>query len=507
MTPTYSAVFHNTRPLAVTARTLSRQADAACGLLRRSGAAPGRPVAAITGSAAVLVILAHAAPLLPVPLVPVDPGLPEDVITDLLDQIGVSLVVSDHPIPGRTQVPAAEVLAGSVTRETPWQPGDGLALLIATSGSAGRPKAVMLTGAALTAAARASAARTPLGTGDRWLACLPLFHIGGYSILVRCALAGAEALIHERFDADRVMTTLEGKRVTHLSLVPTMLARLCDIGRPPPASLRHVLIGGAALSADLAERADTLGWPIQPTYGMSEMASQVATRPSLPRPWHTGQVGAPLPETEAALTTDGRLKVRGPMIMAGYANPDLRPGDGLTDGWFETADLAEIAPDGGLVILGRADDVIVSAGKKVLPSMVEALVSACPLVDDIGIVGRPDPVWGAVVVAVYRGTGTPEAVLDWFRAHVPSALRPRAAVRVAALPTLRTGKPDRSALRRLAIGTESEPGTAGKNQGALDKGRGRRHVTDQPVQRGQAVDGAADRHGGRQMGGGGHPDR
>jgi O-succinylbenzoic acid--CoA ligase len=318
----------------------------------------------------------------------------------------------------------------------------------------------MLTGAALAAAARASAARTPLVPGDRWLACLPLFHIGGYSILTRCALAGAEALIHARFDADRVMASLVEERLTHLSLVPAMLARLCDIGGPPP-HLRHVLIGGAALSADLAQRAAELGWPIQPTYGMSETASQVATLSVLPRGWQSGHVGSPLPGAEVALDDRGRLKVRGPMVMAGYANPDLRSGDGLVDEWFVTADLAELKPGGEVVILGRADDAIVSAGKKILPTLVEGLVSACPIVDEVGIAGRPDPVWGEVVVAVYRGSGPPDAVLDWCRAQVPDSLRPRAAVWVEVLPTLANGKPDRSALRRLALGSQPKSGADG----------------------------------------------
>ncbi|SDE36548.1 class I adenylate-forming enzyme family protein [Rhodospira trueperi] len=433
----------------VWARDLARRADAAAALLRSNGAAPGRPVAVVSGSATVVAVLAHAAPLLPVPLFPLDPGLPDPAITDLLGQAGVSLVVSDRAFAGQPHVPATEVLACAVGQEASWRAPEGVALLIATSGSSGRPKAVMLTGAALAAAARASAARTPLGPGDAWLACLPLFHIGGFSILTRCALAGANALIHERFDVTRVMAALTDAGVTHLSLVPAMLARLCDFG-PPPATLRHVLIGGAALATDLAERAAGLGWPIRPTYGMSETASQVATLPALPHPWRAGHVGAPLQGAEVGLNGDGRLRVRGPMVMAGYANPDLRPGDGLSDGWFVTADLAEIRPDGEITILGRADDVIISAGKKVLPGMVEDLLARCPMVDAVAVAGRPDPVWGELVVAVFTGAGTPDAVLDWCRAEMPSTLRPRAAVKIGALPLLANGKPDRHALRRLA---------------------------------------------------------
>ncbi|MCW2309049.1 O-succinylbenzoic acid--CoA ligase [Rhodobium gokarnense] len=432
-------------------------------MLSDAGAAPGRPVAVVTTSAAAIAILAHTAPLLPVPLFPIDPSLPDNVIADLLDQAGVDLVVADRPFAGRTHIATADVLSAPAGAEVPWRAPDGIALLIATSGSSGRPKAVMLTGAALAAAAKASEAATPLGPGDVWLASLPLFHIGGFSILTRSALAGATALIHERFDAERVMESLKAGGVTHLSLVPAMLSRLCD-REASPATLKHVLVGGAALSVDLAERAAGLGWPIQPTYGMSEAASQIATLASLPRPWRAGHVGPPLPGAEVALADDGRMKVRGGMLMAGYANPGLAPGDGLEDGWFVTADLAEIGPD-GITVLGRADDVIVSAGKKVLPAMVEGLVSACPGIETVAVAGRPDAIWGEVVVAIYRGTALPEDVLSWCRENVASALRPRAALKVAAFPELANGKPDRSALKRLAASddVETEAGTCGKD--------------------------------------------
>ena len=380
--------------------------------------------------------------------------MPATVVADLLDQVGGALVVGD----GR-DLSTEQILC---CPPGIWRPFDGLALLIATSGSSGRPKAVMLTGRNLAAAAAASAKRTPLGPGDRWLACLPLFHIGGYSILVRCAQAGAEAIVHQGFDAARVMQTLETERISHVSLVPTMLARLLDFGRAPSSTLRHVLIGGAALSAPLAERAAAAGWPIQPTYGMSETAAQLATLPTLPRPWRQGHVGRPFDGIELAVKDDGRLMVRGPTVMAGYANPALKPGDGLSDGWFVTGDLAEITPAGDLVVLGRADDMIVSGGKNIHPAMVEELVATCPSVKAIGVAGRPDPVWGEIVVAVFSGDLGPDSLLDWCRANVAGALRPRAAIRVAALPLLATGKPDRAALRRLASGNDAEAGAAGQ---------------------------------------------
>lgn len=430
--------------------------------LRQSGARAGRPLAAVTASAEALALLAFAARRLPAPFFPVDPSLPAETIAALCDRAGIDLVIGDAPRPGMRNVAAGELLAASkASKGDPclrpgspfWEPSGDIALLVATSGSTGQPKAVMLTAANLVAAAEAGAAVAPLRSGDIWLACLPLFHIGGFSIIVRTSLAGAGARIHERFDAGRILADLRENPVTHLSLVPAMLGRLLDAeDAPAPKSLRHVLVGGAALSPELAERAAARGWPVQPTYGMSETASQIATLPSLPRPWRAGFVGRPLPGTEVALDAAGRLKVRGPNVMAGYADAALTPGDGLEEGWFTSADLAEIDADGAITILGRADDVIVTGGKKVMPQAVEELLAGAPGVAALAVAGRPDPVWGAIVTAVYSGTAVEAELLAWCRANIEGAARPRAAIRVESLPLLANGKPDRSALKRLAAG-------------------------------------------------------
>ncbi|WP_338052990.1 class I adenylate-forming enzyme family protein [Rhodoblastus sphagnicola] len=421
--------------------------------LRSAGARPGRPIVAATASAEALATAACAAFALDCPFFPLDPGLPDAIAKTLVDQIGDCLTIGE----GRG-LSTEDILALAPGPALDFSPPRGPALLIATSGSSGRPKAVVLTGAALAASAQASAKVTPLRPGDRWLACLPLFHIGGFSILARCAFSGAEALLHQGFEPERVFRALVENRATHVSLTPTMLAQLLALEHPAPPALRHVLVGGAALSAELARRAAAAGWPIQPTYGMSETCAQIATLENLPADWKAGRVGRPLDGAEIALHGDGRLKVRGPMLMHGYANPDFSPGDGLCDGWFVTNDLAEIAPDGALTILGRADETILTGGKKVFPATVENLLAACPGVDFVAVAGRPDPVWGEIVTAVFCGAMSPDDLLTWCRAHITGAFRPRAAVRLKKPPLLANGKPDRLKLRELALGRQTEPG-------------------------------------------------
>lgn len=336
-------------------------------------------------------------------------------------------------------------------------------LLIATSGSSGEPKQVMLSEANLEAAVRASRSRIPLAPGDIWLACLPLQHIGGMAIFYRCAEAGAAVLLHQGFDAARVRADMERHGVTHVSLVPAMLARLLE-GGAPPASLKHALVGGGPLSENLARRAQAAGWPICPSYGMSEAASQVATLAALPPDWREGMVGQPLPGMEVAIVDEnkqpvageGRIRIRGPMAMAGYANPAGETGHGLDDdGWFSTGDRGCLDAHGNLLVLGRSDDVLVSGGVNVHPAEVEKLLLACPGVSDVAVTAVADETWGDRVAALLVGEAHVEAVQAWSRENMPSHLRPRLFVAVPDLPRNLMGKLERARLPALARLVES----------------------------------------------------
>ncbi len=326
------------------------------------------------------------------------------------------------------------------------QPLADVALIIATSGSAGKPRAVLLANAQLDAAAAASNERLPLHPGDRWLNCLPLHHIGGQSILWRCARAGASVLLHDGFVAEQVAADLAAQPVTHISLVPAMLARLLDLGVKPPASLRVALIGGAALAQSLYDRAITAGWPLFPSYGMSETAAQFATFDPADGAWQEGLVGRPMPGHDLRLATDGRLQVRGRQVMRSYGD-----GSGIdAAGWLTTGDLANIDTAGRLSILGRADDMLISGGRNVHPQEIESCLAACPGVLDVAVTGRPDPVWGDLIVALVVGPVAADDLLAHARHYLPSAALPREIHAIDRLPRNATGKLERATLRRLA---------------------------------------------------------
>lgn len=326
-------------------------------------------------------------------------------------------------------------------------------LLIKTSGSSGAPKAAMLTAESLLSSALAVNERLSLRSGDIWLACLRQSHIGGLSIGYRCALAGAAMCLHEGFDAVAVSRDLRALPVTHVSLVPPMLSQLLDLDATPPPDLRVLLVGGQALSPSLAERALEAGWPLHLTYGMTETASQIATTGSLVgRSLDPSSAGDLLPGVELDIAgceaAPRRLRVRGPMVMAGYANPARSLGQGLdAGGWLETADLGCLAAGGQLRILGRADDILVIGGLNVSRPAVEHAIAGAPGVRECVVAGLREDVWGHRLAVAFAGEAEEAALDAWCRSQLASPQRPRTYLRMDRLPLLDSGKYDR---RRIA---------------------------------------------------------
>jgi o-succinylbenzoate---CoA ligase len=313
---------------------------------------------------------------------------------------------------------------------------EGVALVIATSGSTGEPKGAQLGDAALNASIEAAHARIGSASDDVWLSCLPWHHIGGLQVMLRARRLGIPLVVHERFDVARFVAA----EATLTSLVPTQLATLLDAG-VDWGRFRAILLGGAAASATLLARARTAGAPIVTTYGMSETAGGCVYD------------GRPLDGVEARVIDDGRLALRGPMLMSGYRlRPDLTA-TSLVDGWLVTNDLGRVTADGSVVVAGRADDVIVSGGENVVAGEVAAALGTHPAVIDVAVVGVADERWGQRVVAVVESSEpapSAEELREWCRSLLPVAALPRNVVVVEALPRLASGKVDRDAVTRVA---------------------------------------------------------
>ena len=298
------------------------------------------------------------------------------------------------------------------------------AYIVSTSGSEGHPRGVLLTDGNLAAAVAGSRERLGNDQDDSWLCVLPLFHVGGLSILWRQAEAGAPVLLRDRFETDSVAAALE--RVTFASLVPVMLHRLLRTGQEW-TGLSVALIGGAAADDRLLSAARSAGIPAIPTYGMTETCSQIAT--SAVGAALDGTVGVALEGAEirvvaagqSVVGAEGRIEVRGPMVSPGYVGEARR----APDAWFTTGDIGTIDGEGRLSVMGRSDRVIISGGENVHPLAVERLLMANSAIHRAHVFGLPDSEWGMRIVAEVESDVGVEALEAWASQKISPNMRPR----------------------------------------------------------------------------------
>ncbi|MGI8938080.1 MAG: class I adenylate-forming enzyme family protein [Iamia sp.] len=356
-------------------------------------------------------------------VLPLDPRLPAPVLERLLTVHQPTMVETlGCPVPDvvRDWEGSSEV-------------GRDDALVIPTSGTTGEPKGIVLTHDALAAHAAAVHAHLGVTRADRWLACLPLAHIGGLGVVVRALIDGIRVEVQPGFDAAAVRAARD-RGATLTSLVPTALDRVGADG------FRWVVLGGSS---------DTT--PDRPanvvrTWGLTETGGGVVYD------------GRPLPGIEVA-EVDGELWVRSPTLARGVRRADgsvkdlrrARPGEPASTGWLPTGDAGGVADDGRVSVEGRIGDMIVTGGENVWPGPVEAVLRTQPGVAEVAVAGRPDPEWGQRVVAwVVPAPAGPMPTLDQLRGGVrdqlPAWAAPREVRLVDALPRTAIGKVRRDLL-------------------------------------------------------------
>lgn len=345
--------------------------------------------------------LLHAAGKLGATFVPLDPRQTRVELDSQIQASDAELLV-DEPLAGDE---------ADVELRTEVDP-DAFHSVIFTSGTTRRPGPVELTHANHEASARGAAWNLGIEPNDRWLCPLPLFHVGGLAVLLRSAIHGSTAVVHDGFDVERVAGVLAGGEATLTSLVPTMLTRLRDAGLERAPGLRAILLGGGPATRELLEWARERELPVTLAYGMTETASQVVSCPPDQALEQLGR-GRTLPGVELEIASDGEILIRGPMV-APYATS--------RDGWLHTGDLGSLDDDGWLTVEGRLKDTIISGGANVSPLEVESVLLEHPAVLDAAVVGLPDPKWGESVTA-FVVLGGEEATADLI-AHCRASLAP-----------------------------------------------------------------------------------
>lgn len=349
-------------------------------------------------------------------VLPVDVRLPPVLVERLLHDLGAAEVVDEH---------------GHRARLDHGRPvDDGDALVMATSGTTGAPKGVVLTHAAIEASSRATSARLGVDPArHRWLACLPVAHIGGLSVVLRALHTGTPFDLLPSFDPDAVEAAAR-RGATHVSLVATALRRI-------DASLfERIVLGGSRPPDDLPPNCTV-------TYGMTETASGI---------WYDDRpldgVEVEVRGNDADGGGEGEIHVRGPMLLRCYRDgTDPK----TADGWLPTGDIGSLSSDRRLVVHGRRGEMIVTGGENVWPNAVEAVLARHAGVVDVLVTGEPDDEWGQLVTAVVvpRDVSAPpsvDALRAFAREHLPPYALPRRVRHVDALPRTALGK-----LRRTGV--------------------------------------------------------
>lgn len=456
------------------------------------GVRAGDRIAALLHNGSAAVLLPHAALRLGATLVPLNVRLSEPELAWQLGDAAPQLLVAESRTLARVENARLEhpalvivstdadgaALLGSAPLDvldevdTPLRlnhDADAVLAIIYTSGTTGQPKGAMLTVANFWWSAIGSALNLGTHADDRWLACLPLFHVGGLSIVLRSAIYGIAAVVHDGFDADTVNAAIDEGQVTVVSVVAVMLQRMLDArgDRPYPPTLRCVLVGGGPVPRSLLERCASIGVPVMQTYGLTEACSQVVTLAPEDAARRLGAAGKVLypNEVRIAATTRpderpdeaGEILVRGPIVMAGYSGWPDATSRTIVDGWLHTGDVGRLDAEGYLYVLDRRDDLIVTGGENVYPAEVEAVLLSHPSITEAGVIGVADATWGQRVVAIVRianttGLATPDA--SALEAHCQPRLAgykmPREFRFVTEpLPRTASGKLRRAALREV----------------------------------------------------------
>ena len=459
-----------------TFREMNRQASAGCGvILRQRLLAPGDKVGILLPDKHLFVVALLALMRLRVVSVPLNTRLTAAELRWQVKNTDCRLLICQ----AETRALAAELCHDPLElrphsffeplpayNEYGWMNLDDDFAIIHTSGTSGRPKAAVLTYGNVFHSARASAQTLGHLGNEHWLCVLPLYHVGGLSIVFRSLNYGSaiELVPPGPFDVREVNRILSEHPVTLVSLVPTMLQRLLDAKtRPWNPRLRLILLGGEAPSPELVARCIAEKLPIASTYGLTETASQVAT--ALPDLVYQkpGTVGKPLKYTElriidehgaeAAAGVAGEILVKGPTVMRGYyGDPDATCA-ALRDGWLYTGDIGYLDEDGDLFILQRRDDLIVSGGENIYPAEVEAVLRKHPAVAEAVVLGLADANWGQAVAAVVelrvgRSAATDD-IIAFARRHLAGYKIPRRIAFSPTLPRTASGKIQRREARKV----------------------------------------------------------
>lgn len=328
-----------------------------------------------------------------------------------------------------------------------------VASIMYTSGTTGKPKGVLQTFGNHFYSAVSSALNLGLSSADKWLCVAPIFHISGFSIIMRGLIYGMTVRLVEKFRVEEIERILANETVTIMSVVPFMLKKLIQQQNKTNthynSAFRCMLLGGGTIDRETLEICLQRSIPVVQCYGMTETCSQIVALRSADALLKLGSVGQPLFSTQLKLSKDGEILLKTPALTPGYLNlPDKLPSK-MIDGWYRTGDIGHLDKEGYLYIDGRADEMLISGGENIFPQEVEQVYQRYPQINEVAVVGQNDSVWGQVPVAFVvsdRRLSTTK-LMNYGYEHLARYKVPQQYIFVSELPKNASGKIRRFMLR------------------------------------------------------------
>ncbi len=338
------------------------------------------------------------------------------------------------------------------------------AIVMFTSGSTGNAKGVMLSFNNLLQSAVIGDQLIKHKGNDRWLASLPFYHIGGFSIIIRAVVFGAVIIIPSSIKTVGISSAIKKHKPTLASFVSTQLARLIEENLSPNKELRNILLGGGFIEESLIKNALAKGWKISKVYGSTETSSFITGLSTEEAKYKSAAAGKPLHPnqifvlidnekvTEPSTDKSGEIVVKSPAVMKGYLNNDVETNAKIKNGLYQTGDIGYLDEEGYLYITSRRNDFIVSGGENVNTIEVENVLKTHKDISEVCVFPLKDEEWGDVVAAAIVASNkdiTERKIKSFLKNKLAAYKIPKKVFIIEEMPKTSLGKIQRDKIRKM----------------------------------------------------------